>query len=187
MKELKDSTIDFIMNHSFPHYEDYKYDRSNGRYYKGGLLVHNVRYADGALDSIIEQGILHKYNWSNDFTWAVNLQVLADQNHKKLKDVHRMGFASIGFTLPMSTPIEKMNGSEWGIYDDILPNRIEFVDLYLGPDNIRLSDIPFLVQEYSLEDVLEVYGQESILRDVPKYLSKEQYFKLLDWAIENSR
>lgn len=187
MKELKDSTVNFIMNHGFPHYENYNYDKSSSRYYKGGLLVHNVRYADDALDSIVERGILRKYNYSNDFTWAVNLRVLADQTHKHLKDVHRMGFASIGFTLPTNTFIEKMNDSEWGIYDDILPDRIEFIDLYLGPDNIRLSDIPFLVQEYSLEEVLEVYSQKSILRDVPKYLSEEQYFKLLDWAIENSK
>lgn len=189
MTKLKDSTVNFIMNHSFPYYENFKYDKPTDRYYRGGLLVHNVRYQEGRLDSIVEQGILLKYNTSNYFTWAVNLRALAEPQHKLLRDVHRMGIASIGFTMPLSTTIERMNSSEWGIYDDITPDKIEFIDLYMGPDNIRLSDISFLVQEYSVEKVLSVYNirKNYILNEVASYLTEEQYMSLLNWAIANSK
>lgn len=191
MTKLKDHTIDFILNHDFPRYEDFKYDKSNDRYYRGGLLVHNIiRRNSETLDSLVEQGILLKYNTSNYFTWAVNLGIKAEHLQSPLRKCHRTGLASIGFTLPMSAKVEKMNYSEWGVYEDILPNRMRFVDLYLGPDNLWLSDIPFIIKDYSLDSFVETYSlknNDCIRNEVASYLSDEQYTALLNWAVYNSR
>ena len=182
---LSDKVIDFILNHDFPIYENMEFYDSQykSKWIKetsNDVLIHNT-YIDN-LNAIIDEGLTTKTQRSNCFIWGVNPHYL--DKKKPLRERWRCYGSSVFFTLPQGIFVEFENDSEYGIYGDIPPENITNIDILLTEDDfLRLSDIPYVIDDYGLSAVKEAYYNDN---SIPSWLTKKQFYDLFDFGIENT-
>ncbi len=182
--KFTDDTINFILSRPFPNFEEYYYTKDNHNGYSGGVLVHCVRGIDN-VNNIAKEGLLLKYNTSNYFTWAVNPYTQVKYSKSKLNDAWRFGAGTIIFTVPKGIFVETENDTEFGIYGDIPLDSIKTIDIPLCKlDNVWLSDVPSLIKDYGIDTVRDVCVRDCNVAD---WLSKENFYKLFEFGIRNSK
>ena len=182
--QFSNNTVNFILSRPFPNFEEYNYTKDNFKGYDGGVLVHCTHTIE-AVNSIAREGLLLSNNRSNYFTWAVNPYTQVKYSKNSLNRAWRFGAGTVIFTVPSGVFVETENDTEFGIYGDIPIENIITIDIPLLEDsNIWLSDLPSVIKEYGVQTVKRVYYHKQF---TPWYLNEENFFKLLDFGLRNSK
>lgn len=119
------------------------------------------------IDSILRDGLLvskaKQKEYSGNMTWF-----------ETTPDLKGYGGTTIAVDVPNNIRMDKVNNTQYTVYDDISPENIVFIDKPIF-SIYRTSDLNELVEKFGKDKVLEVYDKSK-----NKAVSREELVSLLD-------
>ena len=136
---------------------------------KEGTIRLYTNTASNNIESILKDGLkvdkAKELEYEGKMTWF-----------ETRPDLKGYGGTTIAVDVPSNISMEKLNGTQYGVYEDISPENIVFIDKPIF-NNLRTSDLQNYSDKYGKDKVLEVYDKAL---DNNKYISREELVSLLD-------
>ena len=142
---------------------------------KEGTIRLYTNTASNNIESILKDGLkvdkAKELEYEGKMTWF-----------ETRPDLKGYGGTTIAVDVPSNISMEKLNGTQYGVYEDISPENIVFIDKPIF-NNLRTSDLQNYIDKYGKDKVLEVYDKAL---DNNKYISREELDNLLN-KIQNNK
>lgn len=146
--------------------EDYSTEPEEGKI----RLYTNTPFEN--IDSILENGISHTAGknravkeYEGDAIWF-----------ETTPDLQGYGGTTIAVDVKPNKNFDKVNNTQYMVYEDIKPEDIKFIDRPLF-DNIRTSDLPALIEQFGVEHVKDVVHKGGLGMD--KYVTDKEFDNII--------
>ena len=119
------------------------------------------------LESILKEGLktskAQQKEYEGNMTWF-----------ETTPDLKGYGGTTIAVDVPINTKMQKVNDSQYTVFEDVTPENIVFIDKPVF-SNYRTSDIAELVEKYGKDRVIEVFNTAK-----QKYVSQEEFNNIIN-------